>query len=95
MVRIAVFSVLVTCLTTLHAAESQPAANLDAAKVEFFEKKIRPVLVEHCYECHAADSEAIQGGLRVDDGPAFRAGGDSGPAFAPDHPDESLLISAL
>ncbi|MEZ6119430.1 MAG: DUF1549 domain-containing protein [Pirellulaceae bacterium] len=95
MVRIAVFSALVICLTTLHAAESPPSGNLDAAKVEFFEKKIRPVLVEHCYECHAADSESIQGGLRVDDGPAFRAGGDSGPAFAPGHPEASVLISAI
>ena len=38
-----------------------------ADETDFFERKIRPVLIEHCYECHAGDADLIQGGLRLDD----------------------------
>lgn len=41
-----------------------PAATSD--QIQFFETKIRPVLVEHCYECHAAGAKIVQAGLRVD-----------------------------
>ena len=67
----------------------------DAAELEFFEKRIRPVLVEHCYECHAVDSKSVRGGLLVDSAGALRVGGDSGPAVVAGEPDESLLLSAL
>lgn len=66
-----------------------------ADDVEFFEKKIRPVLVEHCYECHSADAKAIRGGLRVDSREAFRNGGDSGAAVVPGHLDQGTLLDAL
>ncbi len=62
---------------------------------EFFERKIRPVLVEHCYECHAGDADAIQGGLRLDHPDAMLRGGDSGALFVAGDPDKSLLISAI
>lgn len=64
-------------------------------RVEFFEKKIRPVLVEHCYECHAVGAKKIRGGLLLDSRETSRTGGDSGPAVVPGKPDESLLLSAL
>ena len=64
-------------------------------KVEFFEFKIRPVLVQHCYECHAADSQMLRGGLLVDSRQGLLEGGESGPAVVPGEPEESLLISAL
>lgn len=67
----------------------------NAADVEFFESRIRPVLVEHCYECHSADSTIVRGGLQLDHRSAFLDGGDSGPVITPGEPDESLLISAL
>ncbi|MBL8850580.1 MAG: hypothetical protein JNG89_12950, partial [Planctomycetaceae bacterium] len=75
----------------------QPAAadDLDPRGVEFFESKIRPVLVQHCYKCHSADAEEIKAGLRVDSRAGLLAGGDSGPAIVPDKPAESLLLSAL
>lgn len=60
---------------------------------EFFEKKIRPVLAVHCFECHSADSQ--ESGLRVDSLAAMLAGGERGPAIVPGKPDESLLISAV
>ena len=64
-------------------------------KVEFFESKIRPVLVQHCYECHAADSKMLRGGLLVDSRQGLIEGGESGPAVVPGEPEESLLMSAL
>ncbi len=66
-----------------------------AADNEFFETRIRPVLVEHCYECHSAKSAKLKGGLRVDQRTAFRKGGETGAAFVPGKPDESLIIQSL
>lgn len=63
--------------------------------IEFFETKIRPVLVKHCYECHGADASKVKGGLRLDSRDALRAGGDSGDAIVPGNVDESLLIAAI
>ncbi len=67
----------------------------DRDGLDFFEKKIRPVLVKHCYECHSADSEALKGGLLVDSSPGLLKGGDSGPSLVQGKPDESLLLEAL
>ena len=66
-----------------------------ADDVAFFEKKIRPVLIEHCYECHSASSKTIRGGLLVDSADAFRQGGDSGAAVVPGAPDDGTLMDAL
>lgn len=66
-----------------------------AGEIEFFETKIRPVLVEHCYECHAADSKIIRGGLRLDSREGMRQGGDSGPAVVPGDLEGSLILDAL
>ncbi len=63
--------------------------------IEFFEQKIRPVLVQHCYQCHAVDAKNIQGGLVLDSKAGLLKGGDSGPSVVPKNVDESLLISAL
>lgn len=64
-------------------------------RLDFFESKIRPVLIKHCYECHAADSKKISGGLLVDSRQGLLVGGESGPAVVPGDLKESLLISAL
>ncbi len=69
--------------------------SLNPDDVAFFETRIRPVLVEHCYECHSADSKILRGGLLVDSRDPFRKGGDSGPAFVPGNPSDSLLIKSL
>ena len=61
----------------------------------FFEKKIRPVLVQHCYKCHAADAKNVRGGLLLDTRAGIRKGGDSGPAVVPKKLDESLLIESI
>jgi len=62
---------------------------------EFFEKKIRPVLVEHCYSCHAADAKNIRGGFVLDTRDGIRKGGESGPALTAGKPEESLLLDAI
>jgi hypothetical protein len=64
-------------------------------QLAFFEAKIRPMLVEHCYKCHAADSKNVRGGLLLDTRAGIRRGGESGPAVVPHEVDESLLLSAL
>ena len=61
----------------------------------FFESKIRPVLVEHCYECHSAESGKSKGGLMLDTKAAIRAGGDTGPAVVPGDAAKSLLLTAI
>ncbi len=67
----------------------------DAEGVAFFEAKIRPVLVERCYQCHSADSEKVKGGLRVDHREGMVKGGDGGPSVVPGKPEESPLIEAI
>src|SRR5688500_18400995 len=76
------------------AVANQPATH-SPEQLEFFEKKIRPLLHTHCYECHSATSKNVKGGLRVDSLAALLAGGDSGPAVVPGKPAESLLIDAV
>ncbi len=63
--------------------------------VEFFEKKIRPVLLEHCYECHSATSKKLKGGLHADSRTGLLQGGETGPAITPGKPEASLLIAAV
>src|SRR5262249_53749020 len=63
------------------------------AGLEFFEKEIRPILVEHCVKCHGG--EKVRGGLKLTSGPNLRQGGDSGPVVMPGKPDESLLVKAI
>ncbi|MBC8325483.1 MAG: PSD1 domain-containing protein [Verrucomicrobia subdivision 3 bacterium] len=66
-----------------------------AAQVEFFEKKIRPVLVNECYQCHSAKSDKIKGELLLDTKAGTRKGGESGPAVVPRNLKKSLLIEAV
>ena len=71
------------------------SASGDEAAADFFEKKIRPLLVEHCYECHSADSKKLAGNLRLDSRQGVLQGGDSGPALEPGDPNASRLILAV
>ncbi len=63
--------------------------------VEFFESRIRPVLVEKCNRCHSAGEKSPKGGLRLDSVSGLRKGGDSGAAIVPGKVDESLLVDAI
>lgn len=63
-----------------------------AGSAEFFEARVRPLLVAQCYECHGDKKEGL---LRVDSREGLLAGGESGPAIVPGDPDKSLLIQAV
>jgi hypothetical protein len=71
------------------------AQDQDRRGLDLFEKKIRPVLIKHCYECHSSESRQVQGGFLLDTRVGVRNGGDSGSAVVPGSPDESLLLDAL
>ncbi len=78
----------------LLAIPSLAAGQEPDAKVAFFEKRIRPILSENCYNCHAADTKAA-GGLRVDDLNGLLLGGDGGPAVVRGDVEKSLLLQRV
>jgi hypothetical protein len=86
---------LVAVLCLVSAAAPVRAEEPSKEDVEFFEKHIRPLLVEHCYECHSAKAKDVGGGLLLDHKKGWEEGGDLGPAIEPGEPDESLLIRAV
>ena len=75
-------------LTALHAS-----AEISSQDLAFFEAKVRPLLIAHCYECHSGAK--TKSGLALDTRVGWQKGGDSGPALIPGKPDESLLIKAV
>lgn len=82
--------VVVTASSVFAAEQSH-----DAAGLEFFETKVRPILVDHCYKCHSPEAEKIKGGLLLDTREHLLKGGDTGPAILPGDPEKSLLIKAV
>src|SRR5687768_6887332 len=66
-----------------------------AADLDFFEKKVRPVLVQRCYSCHSAKEGKSKGGLVLDSSEGWVKGGDSGPALVPGDPARSRLVQAI
>ncbi len=68
---------------------------IDPAQLKFFEDRIRPVLVKHCYSCHSADAKSVKGGLLLDSREGLLLGGDSGPSIVPEKPEASLLLQAM
>jgi len=75
------------------ALEPEPAD--PRSEIEFFEKRVRPVLADHCYECHGERAEKPKGGLLVDSRESLLQGGDLGPAVVPGDPEKSLLVRAI
>ena len=75
------------CGFTIHPAAAQD--------FDFFEKKIRPLLAEHCYQCHSQESGKTEGGLRLDTREGWLKGGETGPAIVPGEPEKSPLIKAV
>ena len=87
-------------LTVLAAMIASSGRAADAEKLtdeqtNFFEKKIRPVLVDKCYECHSSTAKKVKGGLLLDNKEATLRGGDNGPSVVPGKLDESLIIRAI
>lgn len=67
----------------------------DRAGLVFFESNIRPILAEHCYDCHSSEEGVSKGGLTLDTRAGWEMGGDSGPAIVAGKVEESLLIKAV
>ena len=83
--------VAATFLCACHAAFASPPT---VEQLEFFENEIRPLLSQHCFECHG-DGKKPESGLRLTSQAAVLLGGDSGPAAIPGKVEESLLIKAV
>lgn len=86
------------CAATTLLALLVNSATLDAGEADFFEQKIRPVLIKHCYACHsaeAAEQNKLKAGLALDTRAGWSTGGESGAAVVPGQPDKSLLLQAL
>src|SRR5262249_35840457 len=82
-------------LTMVPKLSAQPNARKG---IEFFESKIRPVLVEHCYRCHSEEARKkgkLKAGLLLDSKAGLLKGGETGPALVAGKPRESLLLKAL
>ena len=94
---------LVICTLVLIGCPAPPALAAEAGVpeaegLEFFENKVRPLLVEHCYGCHSAEAVAkgkLKAGLRLDSLEGMTRGGDSGSALTPGDPSNSLLVEAI
>ena len=97
--RIILFLQLAFAMVGQMAIAAEPATSkTDPAALDFFEKRIRPVLIASCYKCHSAQAKEdgkLKGGLLLDSRQASQAGGDSGPSVVPRNLDESLLIEAI
>ncbi len=92
-----VFSVIMMVTAVFSAGVSvrgAEAAPADPAKLEYFEKHVRPLLANNCYNCHSADNKAA-GGLRVDDHKGILQGGGRGPGVVPGDIEKSVLIQAV
>ena len=81
----------VSCLATAFSAGAEDTAE----GLAFFEKKIRPVLVNNCYKCHSANAKKLKAGLYLDRKAGWRQGGESGPTLIPGNPGKSLLLTAI
>ena len=80
---------IVLSASCLPAAEPQP----DQKQIDFFESKIRPLLIKHCYDCHGPDEQ--ESDLRVDTFKGIVQGGKAGSLVVPGKPEQSLLITAV
>jgi cytochrome c553 len=83
-------TVLLLLAGFLHGQEAA-----DPQGLEFFEKRIRPVLTERCASCHSAEAAKLKGSLYLDSREGMLKGGDTGPALVPGNPAKSLMMKAL
>src|SRR5262249_16591312 len=86
---------LVAALLAGPASWARAADRAGPEGVEFFEKRIRPRLVQHCYPCHSTQAGKAKGKLLLDSRDAVRKGGSSGPAVVPGDPAKSVLLKAV
>ena len=87
------FDLLMRSIPVIWAFFCATAFSAPESDFEFFESRVRPVLIEKCYECHGQEKQ--KGGLRLDSRGHVLKGGDLGPVIVPGKPEESLLIKAI
>ena len=75
--------------------QSSFSAEPSAKEIAFFEKKVRPLLVQHCYKCHSSKSKKLKGDLLLDSREGWMNGGESGAVIVPGKPEKSLLIRSI
>lgn len=92
--RLWFWAIVVALMVTSAAVEAASPEN-DATGVEFFERRIRPIFVEHCNRCHGGDLNQPKGGLSIASREQLLHGGKRGPAIVPGEPDHSLLLQAV
>ena len=92
--RFRLFPIIASVAALLPVCAVAQTAEPEAASLDFFEKKVRPLLVENCYGCHSADTKP-SGGLRVDDRNGLLQGGNAGPAVIAGDPENSLLLQRV
>jgi Protein of unknown function (DUF1549)/Protein of unknown function (DUF1553)/Planctomycete cytochrome C len=93
-VFVALSTVTAVCaIGHVRAGEPGEDSKAQAAREQFFEQNIRPILAQSCYSCHSDKKQ--KGGLRLDSLAAVLKGGKTGPAVVPGKPDESLLVDAI
>jgi len=88
--RLASLLIILISVSSLIAEEP---SKITPEQVEFFEKKIRPVLANNCYECHGPETQ--EASLRLDKYAFVTKGGDTGPAVVPGKPDQSEIVDAI
>jgi hypothetical protein len=88
-------TIVIVVLFLVMGFDASGSEAVDPAKVEFFEKNIRPVLVDNCYKCHGENPEKIKGGLILSDASGLLVGGDLGPVIVPGQPERSRLIESI
>ncbi len=86
---------LAAAVTATAATADKPTEKITPDQLAFFERKIRPVLVAKCYQCHSAEAEKVKGSLLLDTREGIRMGGATGHAVEPGDLKGSLLITAL
>ncbi len=94
-IRTQTFAILFLVAAALLLTPELPAQKISPEQLDFFESKIRPVLVRECYSCHSEQSGQMKGGLQVDHQARLETGGNSGPAIVPGNLEESLLWKAI
>jgi len=87
------FVLILAACCQLPATAADPVSKPTPEQIEFFEKKVRPVLADHCYSCHGEKKQ--NAGLRLDTAAGLKAGADSGPVIAPHDPAKNRLVKAV
>lgn len=92
----AILMILFACARLFEMPPSTAAAaDFSADDLDFFERRVRPVLVDRCFPCHSHQSEKLKAGLYLDSLEGLLKGGDTKIVLVPGQPEKSPLITAV